>query len=351
MKNPITILKKTYSALLRTPSIDDKVAQLSKQLNIVINSLSLIQEQQEYLKQRVDRLQKANELYFDAIFGDAGETKKDIQKRFFYTMPLAEGDLRLYQLGNAKLLKTLVGLCKKYHFAYWLQSGTLLGAIRHKGFVPWDDDTDIAMFRGDIYKLRKLLKDNKDYQISLIYDYYNKSRQMRFRTRDRDNPCFIDVYIYDYGDDSSDEAWERWHVHKREITMFFDESSLPEVVAWRNHPYLEEGEKYSKEIEKLMKEKYPEPKTPPTHKSKAVIWGLDNFPVKWKRLFDWDFIFPTIKLPYESEEYEAPNKYMDYVERQYGDIYRLPEDLVSHFQHIDHNNINTDVIKRFINKE
>ena len=51
------------------------------------------------------------------------------------------------------LLQELDRVCKKYGLRYFAEYGTLLGAVRHKGFIPWDDDIDVAMFRDD-YELR-----------------------------------------------------------------------------------------------------------------------------------------------------------------------------------------------------
>ncbi len=57
------------------------------------------------------------------------------------------------------LLKKLDEVCKKHSLRYWLDSGTLLGAIRHQGFIPWDDDIDVVMPRKDYDKLYEISKE------------------------------------------------------------------------------------------------------------------------------------------------------------------------------------------------
>ena len=58
-------------------------------------------------------------------------------------------DLRQFQLRSVVLLDAIDKVCKEHGIKYYVIAGTLLGALRHKGFIPWDDDLDIALMRSD----------------------------------------------------------------------------------------------------------------------------------------------------------------------------------------------------------
>ena len=65
--------------------------------------------------------------------------------------------LRDVQHELTNILLDLADICQKNNITWWLSSGTLLGAARHKGFIPWDDDIDIVMLRKDFRRLERVL--------------------------------------------------------------------------------------------------------------------------------------------------------------------------------------------------
>lgn len=60
------------------------------------------------------------------------------------------------QKAEFHIFKTFVKICEENNLKYWLHSGSLLGAIRHKGFIPWDDDMDVSMTRADYDKFKAI---------------------------------------------------------------------------------------------------------------------------------------------------------------------------------------------------
>ena len=124
-------------------------------------------------------------------------------------------DLRNLQLRMLQMLEYFDSFCKKHNIIYWLSSGTCLGAIRHEGFIPWDDDLDVEMLPEEYEKFLNLKDEfeNGNYAIqdfSTDNEYimpYGKIRDKKSYVKEihnRDlyfnyNGVFIDILIRDKG--------------------------------------------------------------------------------------------------------------------------------------------------------
>lgn len=88
-------------------------------------------------------------------------------------MPLRE--LQLLQLDTMKLIHQA---CEKHGIDYYMIGGTLLGAIRHKGFIPWDDDIDIAMMRKDFNRFKEIFSAEFD-SSKYFLQHYDSEKEFR----------------------------------------------------------------------------------------------------------------------------------------------------------------------------
>ena len=101
----------------------------------------------ETLENQMKAAKYQRELMFWQIYKTSDENVTDAKLRFFRSLPKADGEARKSQLVMAALLQRIHETCEKNKLSYWLDFGTLIGAIRHEGFIPWDDDIDIGMMR------------------------------------------------------------------------------------------------------------------------------------------------------------------------------------------------------------
>ncbi len=70
--------------------------------------------------------------------------------------------LRMLQMIELEMLLEVDRICRKYQIQYQIIGGTLLGAVRHKGFIPWDDDADLTMLRSEYRRFRKVCRKELD---------------------------------------------------------------------------------------------------------------------------------------------------------------------------------------------
>jgi len=99
--------------------------------------------------------------------------------------------LRKAQMRMLEILVEVDKICKKHNINYWIDYGTLLGAVRHGGFIPWDDDIDISMLRKDYVKLRKILL--KELPAQFVFEDWKTKKEIPYKHgKVRDLHSFLD---------------------------------------------------------------------------------------------------------------------------------------------------------------
>lgn len=139
------------------------------------NQFKEFQSELDSYKQSTENFMKSSNFLFNTIFLDY-EIKKP--------QPLLD-DIQLVSL---ELLKFVENVCKKHDILWWIDFGNLLGAVRHGGYVPWDDDIDIGMMREDYLKFDKII--TKEIETQGL-DEYVYARYRAFKPVHK----FIQVYV------------------------------------------------------------------------------------------------------------------------------------------------------------
>lgn len=126
---------------------------------------------------------------------------------------LSDKDLRKLQLNLLEMLIEIDRICRKYHIKYSLDGGTLLGAVRHGGFIPWDDDVDVIMKREEYQKFYKVCKKDLDKDRFFLQEYrtdpYYRWGYEKLRRKDTEfvrlgqehlknkTGLFVDIFVAD----------------------------------------------------------------------------------------------------------------------------------------------------------
>lgn len=138
------------------------------------------------------------------------------------------------------ILCAFADFCDKHNLIYYLTYGTLIGAVRHGGFIPWDDDVDVMMLRTDYNRLSELLKNEKvrsdlDW-ITIENGKWNEpvgklvnSNTVGYRRGNYETGLWVDVFPLDNSDEETlrkNIYWRRVHIAKCTDHFGFDKKSL-----------------------------------------------------------------------------------------------------------------------------
>lgn len=356
---------KQNELLARIKHIDSNVDVINEKCADVSNALAAEAERN---KLRMEALMKKT--YPE-------DSPAAIRRRIFSLMPEAEGDARIMQKANAKLMFELDSICQKAGLPYWTAYGSLVGTLSRNGFIPWDDDIDICMMREDTEKLQSLCDADPNYQLTLVYDGYVFCRQLRFSSRNENIPCFIDVSIWDWAASSSKENDELYRNLRLELMATFGEKmeSLPYwkergllysaesgeiaqgIPISRNdqndslaHPEIEAIEGLFQEYRNMAYEKGT---LCDKANATAVAYGIDNiYDAPWRRtLWPLSMMLPAKPHQFENGSINIPNDAIAVADECYPGWPYLPDDILGH-NHFTENAFSDpavrDALKAFI---
>ena len=276
------------------------------------------------------------------IYRKDGETVLDAKKRFFSNIPKATGGLRALQVCQAHLLGEFDSLCQEQGLRYWAVFGTLLGAVRHGGFIPWDDDIDLGMMRADLQRLMEVLEGDERYRVAVVYDRFALCRQVRFRYADPSNPCFLDLFILDYAKQEDPTPFDEMRADRQCMRELIQEDA--ELDYWNeDNAYVDSSEPGADRIafyfDATVEAEYATEGRLTYDESEAgsIVWGVDNMDslIGYRWCSKIDDVFPCSRIAFEDIECSAPNKRIKLLEEPFGDFYSLPNDINSHYVHID----------------
>ena len=251
------------------------------------------------------------------------------------------------------MLKDFDIFCKKHDIQYFGVAGTLLGAVRHQGYIPWDDDLDIAILRKDYYKLLAYKDELREkytiYSPECDDKYYNfvpilslnHTKWVVPLAKDVFEPgILIDIFIYENIPDDPKEAQDfinKTYFYRNLYVMSRANFSLlvPGSTAVQKVKYGisrvsrfvmdridKEGNIFRKKYLDLVNR----------YEGKTSSYSLLADPYSKELSFTYDDIFPLKTLRFEDFDLPVQNNYEKWLINRYGDYMKLPpeEQRVNH---------------------
>lgn len=267
------------------------------------------------------------------VFYQYKKDKIDITK-----VPPAQGLLRDIQLANLALLKELAYVCEKNNFKYILDAGTLLGAVRHSRFIPWDDDIDILMFREDYEKIVSAFKNTT--RNSDIYAEYHRDKDTnsQYFIKIKHKKCpFLGVDIFPL------DSYGKHLSLKEQLIATNKICKILKHLKKEINPNI--SNKETKTIlTKTMKEKI---LLSSANEIGDFVYGVD-FAHKLKNWFlDRDIVLPLRKIQFEDSKYTTVNKPKEFLKNIYGDYMKYPKKMkILHYSYKNLTSEQLETIKK-----
>ena len=261
-------------------------------------------------------------------------------KNMFKSKRYDDETLKHLQKVQLMMLKDFIKICEENNILYFVIGGTLLGTVRHGGFIPWDDDIDVLMFREDFEKLNNIMSNTSNDKYHLINVLNEETYHYTFARFNLKNTVleewwakqvdytvniFIDIFIMDNIPDNKIKRfihrWECFTLNQMvlySLIKFQNESKIKEIIQQMAYYAL-----------KII------PVSPMTIKRKCVetyrkyenieCKEVCDFPsVMFMPIYDKNDLLPPAKMKFEDIEVNVPNRYDKILTRLYGNYMELP---------------------------
>ena len=230
-----------------------------------------------------------------------------------------------------KMLEQFADFCEANGLRYYLDGGTLIGAARHKGFIPWDDDIDIMMPKPDCIRMKKLSKGqigkyklsdplDKEYEFTECWRLYNENYVIKNKKNGTFKPLFLDIEPMVGFPDTEQE------IHRTFNKLIFYRMFLQSATGnlWHGstlfrkivHLVLRPLAKligYDNILEKIekVKDRY-------SFDEKEYVGNMCSPVALWRgKVRKEDYTKPN-QLEFEGRMYSVPGNYKEYLEPLYG---------------------------------
>ena len=248
-------------------------------------------------------------------------------------------------------------ICDKYHLRYFCAYGTALGAIRHKGFIPWDDDMDMGMPREDYEKFIKIAPKELQGNFELLEPRLTKGYVMPFAKLTRSDTTFvesadidrkyhsgifIDIFPFDLVSENMEERKKAqkkcWFCARLMVLCEYPKPNLPssitgvkKALVYAACDVAHFGLKALGKTPANLQKKYIKYATEygNTHKDAYLYadFGTYNAEIDFGRpdqYFDKDTLFPAVDVPYENILVKVPHDWDRYLTDSYAKYMELP---------------------------
>ena len=286
------------------------------------------------------------EVYLSKLFGNYMELppvekrENHVPKRICFDVlketTYASDDLKKLQKNLVEILDEVVRICKKHKLDYFLGGGTCLGAIRHSGFIPWDDDIDVIMPRDDYEKFLEIAREELNDKYFLDYYKTDDENHFGFAKIKKNNTTFgmgyhykshngffLDIFPMDYND-NKDSLSLKFDVSLARClldTLKYKDHNLPRIRSMRR-PLISiwfipfSNRRIHNIIERLYQKH---------NNGKRLNGGVYSGMYFYKKdIYPIDKVFPYSEVKFEGKKYHVFHDPDYYLKGLYGNYMELP---------------------------